>query len=379
MTNKLPEIGVKYSWKHAPQRYSLVVGFLRDKIVCIQDRFLDNTTDDEAIECAELMTLAGFKCVTNFKIWSEDNYNQPVSAKNAQTNEVEKAKEELRKRLKGHDEFLYSMEENETSASKHKAWLRETRYAAENLLNALDNIKTQAEPVVDNKIEEVYKDGFEIRIEGDICVITNDGKEYYRGTQRPCLLGGISSNAIVAFINAKTGRNLLLRERSYEPVAYQTTHEKPVSCSSEPTSKLPWKDVSELPEKLRANFIIRDKSGVCNLHYCNHEHKTFRLVGSNIVSQEGNATKGSYDFIAREDIDKLINFTDLINSIESMLSRQDELEKLIRKPSREVKPSCVDWSFIYDSGLTPEQILICELMIQRQDELEERVGKLEER
>lgn len=70
MTNNLPKIGVKYSWKHAPQRYFLVIGFFKDKIICIQDRFLDSS-DDEALECAELLTLRSFKAVTNFKKWSD--------------------------------------------------------------------------------------------------------------------------------------------------------------------------------------------------------------------------------------------------------------------------------------------------------------------
>lgn len=121
------------------------------------------------------------------------------------------------------------------------------------------------------------------------------------------------------------------------------------SCLSERETKLPWKDVSELP-------AIDFKAMIDLARY------HLREIRSDTVGKP-------------RDIPNAVE--SLTNIVESMLSRQDELENLIRKPSAEGKPSCVDWSFIYDSGLTPEQILICELMIQRQDELEERVRKLE--
>lgn len=121
------------------------------------------------------------------------------------------------------------------------------------------------------------------------------------------------------------------------------------SCLSERETKLPWKDVSELP-------AIDFKAMIDLARY------HLREIRSDTVGKP-------------RDIPNAVE--SLTNIVESMLSRQEELENLIRKPSAEGKPSCVDWSFIYDSGLTPEQILICELMIQRQDELEARVRKLE--
>lgn len=67
MTNKLPEIGKKYSWKFAPYRYHLVIGFFKNKIVAIQDQCLDdyNHNDEKALECFELIEISGFNYLTN--------------------------------------------------------------------------------------------------------------------------------------------------------------------------------------------------------------------------------------------------------------------------------------------------------------------------
>jgi hypothetical protein len=187
---KLPEIGVKYSWKHAPQRYFLVIGFFKDKIICIQDRFLDSS-DDEALECAELMTLGGFKCVTNFKKWSES------------------------------------------------------------LINALYNTKTQAEPVVANKIE-----------------------------------------GAAHFVDA---------------------NKKEI--------KLPWKDVGE--EIDNQSIIFVNKAGYARIgEYWNDK----------IYFLEGDSGEVISHFIDKMYYGrKYCTLTDLINSIESMLSRQYELEERIKK------------------------------------------------
>lgn len=63
------EIGKKYSWKHAPERYSLVVGFFKDQIVIIKDIFID---EENAIEYFELSSISGFKCLTNFEQYKND-------------------------------------------------------------------------------------------------------------------------------------------------------------------------------------------------------------------------------------------------------------------------------------------------------------------
>lgn len=55
--------------------------------------------------------------------------------------------------------------------------------------------------------------------------------------------------------------------------------------------------------------------------------------------------------------------------------------KRLESKESETKPAVdnkiTDWSFIYNSGLTPEQIHIFELLIEKQGELEERIKKLE--
>lgn len=66
MTNKLPIVGKKYAWRHAPHRYHLVIGLFKNKIVAISDKYLDNN-DEEALGCVELMTIEGFKCLTNLE------------------------------------------------------------------------------------------------------------------------------------------------------------------------------------------------------------------------------------------------------------------------------------------------------------------------
>ena len=76
MTNKLPVVGKRYRWKHAPDRYHLVVGFFRDKIVAIDDKYLGGD-DEECLDCAELMTPRGFWC--NCEEIPEDKYEtKPV-------------------------------------------------------------------------------------------------------------------------------------------------------------------------------------------------------------------------------------------------------------------------------------------------------------
>lgn len=284
MTNKLPEIGVKYSWKHAPQRYFLVIGFFKDQIVCIQDRYLDNTTDDEALECAELMTLAGFKCVTSFKRWSEDNSSQATSAENTQIDEVEKAKEELNCFMRANDEISYGVSKESQKLGKQYVDLFEK---AQNLLNALDNIKTQAEPV-DNKIdwsEEKEINYKEINYEGE-------------GYLFKIKTGVPSTQATSNFGKNKTETKLL------------------------------WKNVSELPKEdcdLMFNWFGEFK------HY---SFGKFNLGEFYHVPQGENQRLGLVEANLSEYVRKSLKYctlTDLINSIESMLSRQYELEERIKK------------------------------------------------
>lgn len=63
MINKLPVVGKRYSWKHNPERFSLVLGFLRDKIIVLSDRDIDEP-EDEILEFAEIMTPEVFNCLT---------------------------------------------------------------------------------------------------------------------------------------------------------------------------------------------------------------------------------------------------------------------------------------------------------------------------
>jgi hypothetical protein len=75
-------------------------------------------------------------------------------------------------------------------------------------------------------------------------------------------------------------------------------------------TKLPWKDVRDLPEQ-PCSVIIKNEVGACQRG--DYISQRFLTDGKNFYC------------------DKYLTTTNLINSIESMLSRQDELEARIKK------------------------------------------------
>jgi len=58
-----PEIGKKYQWKHAPDRYSLVLGFYKDQVIEVWDCDIQ----ENILEGARLTPLSGFILSTNIK------------------------------------------------------------------------------------------------------------------------------------------------------------------------------------------------------------------------------------------------------------------------------------------------------------------------
>lgn len=82
-------------------------------------------------------------------------------------------------------------------------------------------------------------------------------------------------------------------------------------------TKLPWKDVSELPEReISETVFLRYKNG--DIFQALWDGKGFKEPVDNIYCKTTNLKEWTY-------------LTDLINSIESILSRQDELEERVRK------------------------------------------------
>jgi hypothetical protein len=234
MTNKLPEVGKRYLSKKSGN--ILTIKQVRNDITIITDG-------------GDLWTPEYFS--SEFEELPEDNSNQKHQLEeNTLADEVEKAKEELRQELQEFEKapVLYKFyEATKNSKDNYFVGLYTLLHRkAQKLLNALDSTKTQAEPIVDNKIE----------------------------------------------------------------------------------TKLPWKDVSELPEKeisafdclikLHAGDIIRGK-------YFAGDFYTM------IFHPDMSLHKIRESQVQRRAIVKFCTLTDLINSIESMLSRQDEFEERIRK------------------------------------------------
>jgi len=198
MQNKLPEVGKRYKPKtNKPMSKNNV----------------------EIIGVPRVLHTEGNMCLKFFL----DNYEE-LPEDNSSQSEIEKAKEELKLWVDGANTDLIDKNSDIWTLFKK----------AQNLINALDNIKTQAESIVDNKME----------------------------------------------------------------------------------GKLPWKDVSELPSGCE-DVIVCDEIGVIGIGYSSEtENKIFLTRSDSDITQV---------------VKKYIVLTDLINSIESILSRQHELEERIRK------------------------------------------------
>lgn len=94
------------------------------------------------------------------------------------------------------------------------------------------------------------------------------------------------------------------------------------SCLSERETKLPWKDVSELLEDEQFVFLKDEEDNYTFGHFDEDEQTFKEFTGD--ASFENPLPQCAK-------ITKYCTFNEVINSIESMLSRQDELEARVRK------------------------------------------------
>lgn len=72
MADELPIVGKKYSWKHAPQHFSLVVGFLNGKVIEVWDCNIVEGNDEETLGNCQLTDVEGFIFNTNLKEFTND-------------------------------------------------------------------------------------------------------------------------------------------------------------------------------------------------------------------------------------------------------------------------------------------------------------------
>jgi len=236
MTNKLPEVGSKYKNKQCYDNVYVVTAVYPAPFT----KRLAIEAKPEFLHCRRNNWILSFFNGTLEEFWdcfeelSEDNSKEkPTVKENLTVDEVEKAKEELKNFL---NRPIIYIDDMQLAAEEYNKLV----IKAQNLLNALDNIKTEAKPVVDNKIE----------------------------------------------------------------------------------SRLPWKDVSELPDK-HSNVIIQFKN--------DRDYEPAKFI------TETDSTKSFFTTIdfrkefIKDNIERFISLKELINSIESMLSRQDELEERIKK------------------------------------------------
>jgi hypothetical protein len=93
--------------------------------------------------------------------------------------------------------------------------------------------------------------------------------------------------------------------------------EKYPNCKNKIKSKLSWKDVSELPKSHR--------QPQCFFKFADDD-----IILGRIMNNECYSLGGDHEF-PKEIVKEFRTLTDLINSIESMLSRQDEPEERIKK------------------------------------------------
>jgi len=135
MTDKLPEVGKRYRNKHIREPYS------QDLLV------VDLKIDEFGI--MNVYTFGGY-CIDKINLaqfvldWEKiDDRRGELPEDNSSQSEIEKAKEELKLWVDGANTDLIDKNSDIWTLFKK----------AQNLLNALDNIKTQAEPIVDNKME----------------------------------------------------------------------------------------------------------------------------------------------------------------------------------------------------------------------------------
>jgi len=154
-------------------------------------------------------------------------------------------------------------------------------------------------PVVDNKIEaeqaKRYKEA---------------GRDYYSSSEyqkikNDCRGGGKSKHSQFVLGEDKNPSNQICIDEFAE--VPKEAVEKLLG-----KTKLPWKDVSELPKNKSNLFVLRKDGDIVPSRYDEQA----------ILHFSGNCL---------EDITSWCSLTDLINSIETMLSRQDELEERIRK------------------------------------------------
>ncbi len=363
MTNKLPEIGKRYKRKALGCDYEIVV---------------ENILDNRNIVCAIVpdgkvkwnrFTYQPHYFWDDYKELPEDNYNQSVSSLHNDNNSLHNNNNSLHN---GGNSSVNTAKQNDSCFSlEAESEINEVEKARESLLmeareasnpwsllrviakfNALDNIKTQTEPVIDNKIETKlpWKDAYNkawtqgwnqaMRAKREENAETEKAKEELRKVinfSGPTTMEiqyskyvNASKKLLNALDNIKTQAKPVADNETEVNVSVDLGKEGgDMTCEvywkdredgireiidikyKEPKkeAKLPWKDVSELP---------RD-------HLRKHNEE---LIGLKVVFG-GKASFATHIDILKHG--KGITLTDLINSIESMLSRQDELEERVRK------------------------------------------------
>ena len=319
MTNKMPVVGQRYlstrtGWECELKRFNEETATAYDKygtrLECVATRFWDyfeELPEDNLQETKEVPVVAskdfmegynagwndfGFKKDYRFKE-STDNEPKgnktpnPVDFEKGEVNKVERALEAEKKpffkvREEGYFEGLPPSKEALARSEETLKRMKEER----------------VEPV--SIIEEVDGDGFHLKIDGELFIITNNGKEYYRGKERLSGIGVTPSSVIVSFINEKTNHNLVLKERTVEPVSI-------------------WKDVSELP---RSSDVIIQYDYHADQHYTGIVTGYFNEIDKTFSTMKGDRN------IPCSHIVKYTTLTNFVNAFEQM---QKDFKELKRK------------------------------------------------
>lgn len=325
MINKLPEIGKRY-------RPTTNKPMSRNNIEITEAPRVSHTEGNMSLEFF----------LDNYEELPEDNSNQSkVERKTEVQVGYEFAKEDLEKELEQIDDSYFFNAEFATEDLLQKQLAR-LMDKSQNLLNALDNIKTQAKPV-DNKIErksepqvnyEFNKEELEKEIEhlqSDDCFFK---PKYASEDLLQKRLARLMDKA-QCFVDAcddgeKNAENKIYWSKEQRSdcgrFRFKTGTTSTLTFGEKKKeTKLPWKDVSELPTDY-AHCLVKT----------NVAHKNQIAYGIFKFKEKEKGNTGFIDLAypqlgGMNYFAKYCTLTDLINSIESMLSRQDELETRITK------------------------------------------------
>lgn len=265
MTSKLPVVGKKYRWKHAPHRYHLVIGFLGDKIVAINDRYLCEG-DDEALDCAELMTFEGFRCLTNFEELPDSNPQEESQDEIDKMYELEIEIIKLESDLNIKKGMLRVMERNETRKNEiENGGVSEVERALEELKNALTK-----------------QDGNE----------THSYLYAVISTAAQNLVNALEAERNERAVMSKPEPKIDIKEERVEPVSI-------------------WKDVGELP-KFHCQVLVKFK---------NHQQIfIYDCDGRNLMDYNG-------DELALEYVESFATLSSFVIAFEQMQRDIEELKK----------------------------------------------------